>query len=73
MSLGVAHHDEYGDEAKDGRRVIGCTRAGAAVLPHVKVYLRERSCMQKESAVGGNRTRDLWFIRPVLYLLSYNC
>ena len=29
--------------------------------------------IKKESAVGGNRTRDLWFIRPVLYRLSYNC
>ena len=27
---------------------------------------------QEEKIVpGGNRTRDLWFIRPVLYLLSY--
>ena len=26
---------------------------------------------EKRSAPGGNRTRDLWFIRPALYLLSY--
>lgn len=26
---------------------------------------------KKTDAPGGNRTRDLWFIRPVLYLLSY--
>ena len=39
--------------------------------PHA-TKLRSRR-MQKESALGGNRTRDLWFIRPVLYLLSYKC
>ena len=27
---------------------------------------------KKTDAPGGNRTRDLWFIRPVLYLLSYS-
>jgi hypothetical protein len=27
--------------------------------------------VEEKIVPGGNRTRDLWFIRPVLYRLSY--